>query len=67
MKDPYEVLSEKYVEVARLRKETEALRLVIELIEEGDRADIADSIDTGDIITRLEEQSLSLCTGTEDN
>ena len=65
MKDPYEVLSEKYVEVARLRKETEALRLVIELMEECGSADIAASIDTGDIAP--EGQSLSLCTGTEDN
>jgi hypothetical protein len=56
MKDPYEVLSQKYVEVARLRKETEALRLVIELIEDG----------STDIATNLEGQSLSLCTGTED-
>jgi predicted HTH domain antitoxin len=59
MKDPYEVLSQKYVEVARLRKETEALRLVIELMEEGH--------DSTDVATELEGQSLTLCTGTEDN
>jgi hypothetical protein len=67
MKDPYEVLSEKYVEVARLRKETEALRLVIEMMEKDDSADIAASIGNGDIITSMEGESLSLCTGTEDN
>lgn len=56
MKDPYEILNQKYVEVARLRKETEALRLVIGLIED----------DSADLDTRSEVQSLSLCTGTED-
>jgi len=53
MKDPYE----KYVEVARLRKETEALRLVIGLIED----------DSADIATSAEGQSLSFCSGTADN
>ncbi|HKN34666.1 MAG TPA: hypothetical protein VJX16_15615 [Terriglobales bacterium] len=57
MKDPYEILSEKYVEVARLRKETEALRLVIGLIED----------DSADIATSAEGQSLSFCSGTADN
>ena len=57
MKDPYEILNQKYVEVARLRKETEALRLVIGLIED----------DSADVDTGSEVQSLSLRTGTEDN
>ncbi|HET7206277.1 MAG TPA: hypothetical protein VFI95_06820 [Terriglobales bacterium] len=36
MRNPYEVLSEKEVEIARLRKETAALRLVIDLIDDHD-------------------------------
>ena len=34
MENPYEVLAQKEMEVLRLRRETEALRLVIDLLED---------------------------------
>jgi len=34
MRDPYEVLHEKEIEVQRLQKETAALRLVISMMED---------------------------------
>jgi len=52
MRDPYQVLHEKQMEVLRLRKETAALRLVLSMLddesnEEGSIKPTASSIPTG--------------------
>lgn len=47
MQDPYEVLALKEEEVSRLRRETEALRLVIALLEQGTLAGEESGVEQG--------------------
>jgi len=42
MKNAYEVLRQKELEVSRLKKEVEALRVAVPLLSEGDEADNGD-------------------------
>ena len=44
MRDPYQVLHEKQMELLRLRKETAALRLVLSMIEDDETPTIEGSV-----------------------